>query len=278
MTHPSDTQQQPAPQGYDAARPPAAIGSIVWHDLMTTDRDRALAFYTALVGWRVQEQDMGPPMGVYPMLMVGEQYGFGGVVPLDPAHGMPSHWMSYADVDDIDAVCARVGQAGGAVPVPPSPIPGVGRFAVIQDPTGAYLSVVQQDAPTPMPAGAPEPGMAWWHEIGTPDPDRAAAFYAAVFGWRREDGGNPGGQPYWLLHRADGQHVGGMFRLPADAPFPAYWGVYITVADLEASRARAFELGATELFPPMELPGTGRIAGFTDPTGAIFSLGQTVLG
>lgn len=275
MTHPDAKPQTAASPSYDAA-PPPAIGSIVWHDLMTTDRGRALAFYTELVGWRVHEQDMGPAMGMYAMLMLGEQYAFGGVVPLDPAHGMPSHWMSYADVDDIDAVCARVRDAGGALPVPPSPIPGVGRFAVLQDPTGAFLSVVQQDAAMPTPEGAPQPGMAWWHELGTTDPERAVGFYTAVFGWRLEDGGNPGGQRYWLLHRADGQHVGGMFRLPTDAPVPSYWGVYITVADLDAARARALALGATERFAPMDLPGTGRIAGFVDPTGAMFSLGQTV--
>ena len=54
----------------------------------------------------------------------------------------PPHWMSYVAVNDVDAVAARIAELGGAVCVPPTDIPTVGRFSVINDPSGATLSII----------------------------------------------------------------------------------------------------------------------------------------
>ena len=40
----------------------------------------------------------------------------------------------------MDAACERAAELGGAVGVPPTDIPGVGRFAVVGDRAGAYVS------------------------------------------------------------------------------------------------------------------------------------------
>jgi hypothetical protein len=240
---------------------------------MSTDPARARAFYTELIGWQVSEVDMGPNFGVYPMLMVGE-YGFGGIVPFDASHGIPSHWMSYVGVADIDAYCASVTPAGGKVCVPPTPIPGVGRFAVVEDPTGGYFSPIQLDAPQPMPEGEPPQGLAWWHELMTTDPGRAAPFYEATLGWRAEPANMPTGE-YWLFKRGDGTNAGGMWPIPAGAPIRPNWTVYVAVDDVAATHARALAMGATETFPVMAIPGVGRMGGFTDPTGASVALGRT---
>ena len=39
-------------------------GRFTWHELMTTDPTAAARFYAEVLGWSVQEIDMGP-MGVY---------------------------------------------------------------------------------------------------------------------------------------------------------------------------------------------------------------------
>ena len=56
--------------------------------------------------------------------------------------GVPPHWGSFLSVADCDAAAARVAALGGKILVPPSDVPGVGRFSVIQDPTGAGLCVM----------------------------------------------------------------------------------------------------------------------------------------
>jgi uncharacterized protein len=53
---------------------------------------------------------------------------------------LPTHWMVYFAVDDVDATATKAGELGGAVPVPPTDI-AIGRFAVLNDPSGAVFSV-----------------------------------------------------------------------------------------------------------------------------------------
>jgi uncharacterized protein len=58
------------------------------------------------------------------------------------AEGTPPCWNSYVTVDDIDKTAAKAQELGGTIIVPPSDIPDVGRFAVIQDPQGAVISAI----------------------------------------------------------------------------------------------------------------------------------------
>ena len=55
---------------------------------------------------------------------------------------MPPAWGGYVTVNDVDAVVAKVAGLGGQVLMPPTDIPTVGRFATIQDPQGATLSLI----------------------------------------------------------------------------------------------------------------------------------------
>src|SRR5688572_23404966 len=137
----------------------------VWHDLMSTDREVSLRFFGDLFGWTVQAIDMGEH-GEYQMLHAGGQ-SFGGAVGLGNEAGRPSHWISYIGCDDVDAVAARAAEIGGRVGVPPTDIPGIGRFAVMIDPQGAAFSAFQglpgaPTAPESSADGAVPPGCPIW--------------------------------------------------------------------------------------------------------------------
>ena len=58
--------------------------------------------------------------------------------------------MVYFAVADCDASALKAKSGGGQVKVPPTDIPGVGRFSVIQDPQGAVCSIIRLEA---MPSG-----------------------------------------------------------------------------------------------------------------------------
>ena len=98
------------------------------------------------------------------------------------------------------------------------------------------------------------------------------AFYKVVFGWEAETQGpeGPGGYTEW---KVGGRSIGGMMakpeQMPADAP--SFWGVYFAVADTDASVARAQELGASVMMPPMDIE-PGRFALLVDPVGAMFNV------
>jgi len=115
-------------------------GMFSWFELQTTDVAAAKAFYTALFGWKTEEMTM-PGMPYTIISAEGEQVA--GMMTIPPqAQGMPPFWGVYISVDDADATVRKAQQLGGAVVVPPTDIPTVGRFAVLKDPQGAMITVM----------------------------------------------------------------------------------------------------------------------------------------
>ena len=120
-------------------------GDFSWCELMTTDVDAAKVFYGGVFGWQFDDESVTDHP--YTVLKAGES-GVGGMMGMPPAAPgeMPPNWLCYVTVDDIDAVVARVGELGGEVCHGPMDVPGIGRFAVIQDPQGAVLAAIQYAA------------------------------------------------------------------------------------------------------------------------------------
>ncbi|MFF9483050.1 VOC family protein [Streptomyces sp. NPDC014733] len=115
------------------------------------------------------------------------------------------------------------------------------------------------------------PGMPNWIDLGAPDTDDAVAFYSAVFGWTyRSAGPEAGGYGFFQL---DGRTVGAIGPLTEEGATPS-WTVYFHTADAEAT-ARAVEAaGGAVRMAPGDVFTAGRMAAFTDPTGADFGVWQ----
>lgn len=124
----------------DPADEDASQGRFFWNELHTTDTAKALAFYDKVVGFSSRAMDMGPG-GIY-YILEKDSVGRGGVTN-QMAPGVPPHWLPYVFVDDPDATIARAKKLGATVRFGPEDIPGVGRFGVLQDPTGAVLAVMK---------------------------------------------------------------------------------------------------------------------------------------
>lgn len=121
---------------------------------------------------------------------------------------------------------------------------------------------------------SPNKGLFTWHELLTKDTEAAKAFYGAVVGWGTQAVPDPA-MAYTLWTNANGP-VGGLMSLEA-AQQPeghAHWMGTISVADIDATFARAGELGATVHAPVHEIPNVGRFAVLADPTGAAFCVMQ----
>jgi predicted enzyme related to lactoylglutathione lyase len=116
-------------------------GTLTWNELMTHDAKAAKKFYTAVFGYGVSEMDMGDM--IYTVLKVGDRQS-GGIMPI-PAEmkGMPANWMTYFAVDDVDKRAKIATSAGGKIVGEPHDVPGVGRFAMLQDPQGAMFSILK---------------------------------------------------------------------------------------------------------------------------------------
>jgi len=120
-------------------------GAVVWNELTTREPDKAEEFYKTVFGWTTNKSDMGN--FTYTQWQVDGR-DVGGMMPMGdefPAD-LPPHWMVYFAVADVDATAAKAGGLGGTVHVPPTDIPGIGRFAVLSDPHGAAFSVMKGNA------------------------------------------------------------------------------------------------------------------------------------
>jgi hypothetical protein len=111
---------------------------------MTRDIATAKKFYADLIGWRMVDENFGG--NSYTMLFPrGAKQAVGGMMQMSGPQfeGVPPHWMPYILVEDIDERASRCTQLGGKVKMPPTNIPDIGRFCVLQDPTGAVISLFQ---------------------------------------------------------------------------------------------------------------------------------------
>lgn len=244
-------------------------GRIVWHDLMTTDPKASLAFFTGLLGWTTKEVPMGPVFGNYTMFGAGGK-DMAGMMPLDGSKGIPSHFLAYISVDDIDEALAFAEKNGGKIAVPKMDVPNVGTFAVVLDPQGGVTSPMKMANSIPEDSGPPPIGDFCWEELMTMDPGASIAFYTGLYGWTTSVMPMPEGD-YTLCSRGDRQTCG-MMKTPSDAPQMTYWMAYIHVEDVDASAEKAKTLGGMVLVPPMDIPNIGRFSCIADPTGATFAL------
>jgi predicted enzyme related to lactoylglutathione lyase len=143
-----------------AGAPEGAAGSMpqefTWHELATTDAAAALSFYGELFGWKeLRKHDMGA-MGVYHLVGIHGVESIGMFKAL-PDRPMPTRWMSYAHVADIDKAASAVKAAGGKVEHGPMEVPGGTWIAHCVDPQGAAFALhadrrVAAAAPAAKPA------------------------------------------------------------------------------------------------------------------------------
>lgn len=116
-------------------------GIFCWNELVTRDRAGAKKFYTELLGWNADESDM--PGMPYTVFRAGEKQAGGMMeMPPDVPKEVPAHWMAYITVDDVDAAAEKTKELGGTLLHGPQDVPEVGRFCIIQDPTGAVVSLI----------------------------------------------------------------------------------------------------------------------------------------
>ncbi|MBB5933971.1 VOC family protein [Streptomyces zagrosensis] len=115
------------------------------------------------------------------------------------------------------------------------------------------------------------PGAPVWLDLGVPDVGAAAAFYGAVFGWEfRSAGPDAGGYGMFDL---DGKTVAAAGPLLGETARPA-WMLYFQTADADATASAVQRAGGTVRGEPMDVFTAGRMAQFTDPTGAEFATWQ----
>ena len=246
-------------------------GSFCWIELATTDQKAAKDFYSSLFGWSPQDSPIEPSEFYTIFKLEGRDAAAGYTLRQDQrTQGVPPNWMIYITVDSADQAATKVKQLGGTLIMPPFDVMDLGRMAVIQDPTGAHFCVWQARKNTGIGI-AGVAGSLCWADLSTSDAKRAGDFYSGLLGWRiMADEKDKSG----YLHIKNGEHfIGGIPPSAHRQPgVPPHWLAYFWVDDVDASAAKAKQLGAKFFVEPMTIENVGRMAVIADPQGAVFAI------
>ncbi len=246
------------------------VNAPAWIDLGSTDPDAAREFYTKLFGWKA-EVEKDPAAGGYAMARFGDKdvAGIGGKQPGDPS---PSAWSLYIGTKDVDALAKKVQAEGGTVVAPPFDVMDVGRMAVFQDPSGAFISAWQPNTMGGFDVTG-KAGSFAWAELNARGLDKAEPFYKKVFGWTEKKSPMGEGMGDYTEFKLNDESILGALEMMPMVPneVPSYWLVYFTVDDVDKAHKKVLDLGGKEMLPPQDFPG-GRYSIVADPTGAAFGL------
>jgi predicted enzyme related to lactoylglutathione lyase len=265
-----------------------------WVDTNQPDPVAAVPFYAGLFGWELED---GMPEGSGSHYLIGRIRG-GDVAAISSIpEGAPpmAVWNTYIWVDDVDITAKKVAEAGGAVLSEPFDVMDAGRMAVLADTEGAVFCAWQPKEHR----GAKvvnEHGAVNFNGLACRDVAAAERFYGAVFGWKQLP---LPGSPMWALP-GYGDHleeltpglreqtaamgapdgfidvVAQLMPIPeGDADTHPHWNVTFATDDVEATAARARELGGEVVEGPVDAPWV-RMAVIRDPQGALFIASQFV--
>jgi uncharacterized protein len=119
-------------------------GSFCWTEIASSDAEKCKAFYSNVFGWKFKESKATEGAFTYHEFYTDGDYPSGGLYEISRemfGEGEPPpHFLTYVAVDDVDENAKLAVELGGTIIKEPMDIPNTGRFAIIQDPTGAMIA------------------------------------------------------------------------------------------------------------------------------------------
>lgn len=121
------------------------IGKIVWQDLTVDNAKEVKDFYSEVVGWN----SSGVSMGAYDDFNIIKPGGDDSEPVAGICHrrgsneNLPPQWLIYVMVKSVNQSVEKCKALGGKIVDGPRSM-GNYQFAVIQDPAGAYMALMEE--------------------------------------------------------------------------------------------------------------------------------------
>ena len=132
----------------------AEAGDWIWIQLLSRDARKAAEFYRGVAGYEVVENTAGDRLSDY--VLVSDGYARATVRTISSSRPqVEPTWLPFVRVGSISESVASARRLGGAVLLGPSPELFAGRVAVVADPTGAAIALLEwsdgprQEGPRP---------------------------------------------------------------------------------------------------------------------------------
>jgi predicted enzyme related to lactoylglutathione lyase len=239
-------------------------GTPLWVDLVSSDIDASVAFYSNLFGWQVSSAVQGDGYRTFS----SEGKVVCGIMPKLAGYLSPQ-WITYISTNDLIQTVSMARAAGGKTLMETDQDEARGMM-ILQDPEDTVFGIFQDN----LFAGAQmfnRPVSLTFNLLMTRQPNVGKRFYSEVFGWDPRDR-DLGFAFTYFFQRERG--VAGLMAMNEQwqQSVSSHWQVSFAIEDADALVTRAIALGG-KAQPPITTP-FGRSALITDPHGATFSLSQ----
>jgi uncharacterized protein len=245
-------------------------GKFAWVDLVTTDPDAAIAFYTKMFGWTTREVRGGRERYTF---LLNHGRPVAGVAYRGADQGSKAtagaRWVGSISVSDIQAAAKAVVAAGGRVLVAPRQIEGRGWQALVTDPENCLLGLITREAGGSAENEAEENNWVWAQLISR-NPATAVAFYRKALGYQIDEDIRSKRADDFVLSM-NGEAYAGLTPMPEGTDGRPGWVGYLRVADTEATVKQATALGARVLYRQDE-PDRLQVAILADPLGGAIGI------
>ena len=244
-------------------------GEFLWCDLATFGVNDVLRFYRSAFEWRFNSESF-PDGSVYHYAS-NDRDVTAGIYEMPAVYreqGMQSFWMTYIGVDEVGPSIDQAIELGGRLILGPATF-GVGAaIAMIEDPMGAVFTVFSGRNLQPR-RRTMEHGCHVWDALLSPDPDRSAAFYGAMFNWRIDPPDQHGRRVVRNLARS----ITSQIREPEidTADEKSRWSIGFAVDDADGFVARVEAAGGSVI---ADQKGDALEYFAMDPIGAKFAVKQ----
>jgi len=116
------------------------------------------------------------------------------------------------------------------------------------------------------------PGVPCWVDTSQSNPEAVLDFYSGLFGWEFEDAMPEGSDGHYFIGRIRGLPAAAVGSNPDDAPSAPTWNTFVAVESVDETTAKVRDAGGSVVHEALDVPGSGRVAFFSDPEGAVFGV------
>ena len=229
----------------------------IFSDLSTYDLDVAKQFYSKVFDWDFEYTGDGYHMSYYANKEVSGLYE----TPKKFKNmNMPSFWMSYIQVENIDKTIENAKKLGGIIELVDKDQP-IGKVALIRDPLGAGFTVYEG---TFLNARYENQINALvWNELFVSDFSKVKSFYQGLFNWSFKTVESN----RYLIQVNNSDTIGAVQEVSnAVKGEKEYWGVFFGVDSLDKVKQRVIDNGGKLIY---EDPS---ITALADPFDAFFHI------
>lgn len=231
--------------------------NFVWTDLSTFDLEVAKAFYSNVFGWEY----FGDGEGYFTAMISNQEVsGLYETPEKFRQMNMPSFWMSYIQVENLEQTVQKAKESGGIIELVDTE-QQIGKIALIRDPSGAGFTIYegnQLNARTQNTIGTMV-----WNELFVSDTSLVFDFYKYIFDWQIVESD----YERYLIYNSNQENISAIQQISNEIKGKhEYWAVYFAVSNLKEAKQKVIANNGNIIFDD------GNSVLLSDPFDAMFQI------